>query len=62
MANIKRKVIVDEWLMNRITAMCDVAMELDKETGIVKTAKAIREEINKGFDYVREDDSLMQRT
>ena len=58
MADIKRKVIVDEWLMNRITAMCDVASD-NEEKALSNVAKAIREEINKGLDYVKEDDSLI---
>ncbi len=51
MARINRNVIVPEWLINRITAMCDVAVELDGETALVKTAKAIRAEIDKGLEY-----------
>ena len=52
---MERKVIVPEWLMNRITAMCDVAIGNDNDAALVKTAKAVREEINKGLDYLKEE-------
>ena len=41
--------------MNRITAMCDVVIENNDDAALVKTAKAVREEINKGLEYLKED-------
>lgn len=48
--DIKKNVIVPQWLMNRIAAMCDVTIDNSDDTSLVKTAKAIRAEINKGFE------------
>lgn len=53
-SDMNRKVAVPEWLMHRITAMCDVA-EDSQEPALSKMAKAIRKEIDKGLDWVKED-------
>lgn len=46
----ERKIIVGQDLMNQITALCDIAQG-NPDKVLAKTAKAVREQINKGLDY-----------